>query len=232
MPIVEPPEPDDPSSWDMQYGKTRAIRGWRIARMNEAVDVRRPRSAASRMPVHYRTVSQRPYTGAIPTRDEVPDDVAAALFQMTHYSRPGHAPYRVSLGTEPRCECEDFVKAQAARANEILQLPADLGELVAEVRWCKHIWATAMWLSNETARNTWFPRGQRVQLIGEEIMRGTVISLRDWRVLVEWDDPVPAHHNKCEYCPMNLLRRFNQNNMVLDRRMPMMRRLERLDELQ
>ena len=73
--------------WGAAYGTTRADRGWRIARMESAIDP--VVHAGTRA---YRSRSQRPYVGPV------------ALGAETR----GGGPYYVKLGGTPSCSCPDW----------------------------------------------------------------------------------------------------------------------------
>lgn len=74
--------------WGAAYGESRADRGWRIARMQSAVDPVTHAGARA-----YRTRSQRPYAGP----------VRAPGAEVS-----GTGPYYVKLGGSPSCSCPDW----------------------------------------------------------------------------------------------------------------------------
>lgn len=172
------------SWWDRAYGETRQERGWRIARMHDAVDEIQPRAAGGGRRVIYSTTSQRPFTGRL-YPDQFPNGGGV----------PGPGPYRVFLGQYPSCSCPDYTKHRAFDPTHR----------------CKHIWAAAFWLRNAGSRNTWFPPGQHVRLLGVPAHQahGTVVQLRDWRVLVVFANGTRA------FCNTNELQRLDARGRVL-----------------
>ena len=200
MTTVEP-DPDDLTPWGQHYGTTRQKRGARIAQMQAAVEEGRV-NLNTQKPRYYKTRSQRPYVGALVR----PDDWRTAA--------PGPPKYTVRRRPNGTlvCTCPDFVQLSTG-ARETSMDPGDRGHT-----WCKHIWATGMWKSAPGhVRNTWFPVDQRVRDIQTNVY-GTVVTLRDWRVLVQWDVQQQYGHGgafSMEYVHTDNLERLDANGVVI-----------------